>query len=324
MPVQLRELGEREIIRRLIRPSATVRDGLLALNDDAQILRPRSGDGHPMVITTDRTPSDLRPYVWGIFDGAQYGRYSCMSNISDIAAMGARPFGYLLNIAASPEMELGVFEEVLGGVLNELREHDVDLLGGDTKEGEVLNLVGVAIGESWGPTVLTRSGARVGDTLIMSRQPMGGIPAAQAYFKRFGPARDDALASELADRFHRLSARVAESRMLQESGVCTSCMDNSDGVAACLDEIGAASNVGFWLNERGIEIEDCAQLAAKRLGQAPLALALGGGGDFRLIATVASFPPLLEESFVPIGTVCEPAGQSPIVSGASRWNHFLK
>lgn len=322
--MKLRDLGEKEVIRRIIRPASVARGGLLPLNDDAQILIPRFGGSNPMVITTDRTPTDLRPYVWGIFDHAQYGRYSAMSNISDIAAMGARPFGYLLNVAASPEMEVGDFQSVLDGVMRELHYHDVDLLGGDTKEGDALNLVGVAIGESWQPGVLTRSGARVGDLLIMSRQALGGLPAAQAYFKCFGPDRSNALAAELADRFHRLFARVAESRLLQESGVCTSCMDNSDGIAACLDEIGSASGVGFSLFGKEIEIDECALDAALRLEVSPLNLALGAGGDLRLVATVTSLSPSLQTTFVQIGEVCSTAAQSPIISEVSRWNHFVK
>jgi thiamine-monophosphate kinase len=327
--MKLSDIGEKAIISSVIRRNNIKSDGTLPLNDDAQILIPPKKNGHPLVIATDRTPSNLRPYVWGFYNLFEYGSYSVVSNLSDMAAMGAEPFGYLLNIAAPSDMLLNEFERVFSGVQATLRDYDTELLGGDTKQEDQLNLVGVAIGQSFCDSVLTRSGARPGDKLVMSNHPVGGIPAAHAYFSNFGPDVSGKLEKDLADEFHYLSARIDEAKLLAECGLCTSCIDNSDGLIASLDELSSASGVGFSLEKDALEIPSYVIDTAFKLRFDPTFLACGAGGDFRLIATVEKFDRRLAKKFVKIGEVSEKKtisiGGNILRSGdVSKWNHFKR
>jgi thiamine-monophosphate kinase len=323
----LSDLGEKLLIREVIRNSGALDDSLLPLNDDAQILRPPSSLEYPQVIATDRTPTDLRPFVWGIYSYQQYGSYHAISNLSDIAAMGARPFGYLLNIAAPGSFPLSDFESVFQGVIAELAKYDTTLLGGDTKEGGELNLVGIAVGQSWGEKLLTRSGCRPGDKLIISGRDCGYIPAAHALFARNGWSSSNLYERQLTEAFYGLRPHFVESKLLQDSGVCTSCIDNSDGIAASLDEISEASGVSFKLYPDSLEITDAISYVASSVNQTPLEIMLGAGGDFRLIATVREFSECLHSSFIVIGEAQEfnvlSSSRSVVdLTRVSRWNHF--
>ena len=323
----LKDFGEKRLIREIIQKSGSTTHGILPLNDDAQIIRPPLPYSYPLLISTDRTPTNLRPLIWGIYDYEQYGQYHAISNLSDIAAMGATPFGYLLNIAAPPTLDLEIFKSVFNGVIKTLATYETTLLGGDTKEGTELNLVGIALGQSCKESVLTRSGCRPGDKLIISGGTLGHIPAAHALFSRFGWRQINSHEKMLTDSFYQFSPQIREAKLLQDSGVCTSCIDNSDGLMASLDELAEASGVGFSLNKGAIEISDPVAYVASVVERDPIELLLGAGGDFRLVATVREFLPELAECFYVIGEACE-AGIFMSGPGAfdcsrvSRWNHF--
>jgi len=324
---QLRDIGEKRLIREIIQKGWRAAEGMLPLNDDAQIISPPLSFNFPQLISTDRTPTNLRPLVWGIYDYEQYGQYHAISTLSDIAAMGAYPFGYLLNIAAPATLDLDVFVSVFNGVTSILKKHKTMLLGGDTKEGTELSLVGIALGQSWKETVLTRSGCKVGDKLIVSGGPLGSIPAAHALFSRHGWRQTNIHEQMLTDAFHQFFPQIAEARLLQDSGVCTSCMDNSDGLIASLDEIADASGVGFKLDQKTIEVSEQVAYVASILERDPVELLLGAGGDFRLVATVSEFLPELSNHFYVIGEACEADSSMSGSSAAnwsrmSRWDHF--
>lgn len=327
MPQILRDIGEKRLIREVIRRGWKTTQGILPLNDDAQIISPPLSYSYPQLISTDRTPTNLRPLVWGIYDYEQYGQYHAISNLSDIAAMGAKPFGYLLNIAAPATLDLEIFTAVFDGVIATLAKYETVLLGGDTKEGTELNLVGIALGQSWKETVLTRSGCKAGDKLIVSGGPLGSIPAAHVLFSRHGWRQTNIHEQGLTDAFHQFTPQIFEAKLLQDSGVCTSCMDNSDGLMASLDEIADASGVGFKLDISAIEVSDQVAYVSTLVERDPVELLLGAGGDFRLVATVREFLPELSGHFCVIGEACE-AGSSISDPGAvnwsrvSRWNHF--
>lgn len=327
MPQLLKDIGEKRLIREVIQRGWTTTKGILPLNDDAQIISPPLTFNYPQLISTDRTPTNLRPFVWGIYDYEQYGQYHAISNLSDIAAMGAKPFGYLLNIAAPATLEVDRFTSVFNGVMTTLAKYETVLLGGDTKEGTELNLVGIALGQSWKETVLTRSGCRAGDKLIVSGGPLGSIPAAHALFSRHGWRQTNIHEQALTDAFHQFAPQILEAKLLQDSGVCTSCMDNSDGLMASLDEIAEASGIRFKLDIGAIEVSDQVAYVASIVERDPVELLLGAGGDFRLVATVREFLPELSSHFHVIGEACE-VGSSMADSGAnnwsrvSRWNHF--
>jgi len=143
--MKLSELGETEILRRLIfpyykRPYALPN----ALGDDC-VDFPSNALKDRIVWTMDPTPLPV-PWLIGKIDYYVYGWYSVLINLSDIAAMGAHPFGILLSIVASQNMTLGEFKQFIKGSEECCRKHNTYILGGNIKDGENFSCVGTALG----------------------------------------------------------------------------------------------------------------------------------------------------------------------------------
>lgn len=329
MQVTLADLGEKQVIRRLIRSLRSANDTPLPLNDDAQlVLNP--GDGVPIVITTDRTPSDLRARKWGLMSNFEYGAYCVGSNISDIAAMGCAPLGFLLNLAAPARLEVSCLQEVLQGVDQALMRLGIKLLGGDTKEGSDLSLVGIALGYRKSARVLTRSGVKPGDYVGVSAGHIGLTPAAFRYFGNEWLKDDLSLLpfeQTLRLSLVEVTPRISEGLALAADENCTACIDNSDGIYSSATELAEASNVRIILDLSMLEPHPAVNAVAQLTEQRWEALALGAGADYKLIATFSSWPPSTP-GFQCIGHVVKGAGV--VVEcltleqqlGLSGWTHF--
>jgi thiamine-monophosphate kinase len=252
-------LGERALVRRLRKLHDP--DGSSGIGDDCAVLPVREGC---VVATTDIT-----------FDGVHYpadapahlkGWYAAAVNLSDIAAMGARPIGLLVAYGFPKETPLSVFDGVSGGVQRCAVHHGAKVIGGDTKGSEQLTISVAALGEVGADGALLRSGAVEGDALVLT----GKVGRAHEWMTRGG--------NNGLGRMLRVEARIAEGTALAGAGA-TSCVDLSDGLALSAHLLAEASGEGFelWLDEvpfySGIA-------AAERLGAASY------GGDFELLATV--------------------------------------
>jgi len=326
----LSDLGEKKIISEIIRKLPLENKGELLLNDDAQIIPVASTN--PIFISTDRTPTDLKALCLGVMSLFEYGRYCVISNLSDIAAMGAFPTGFLLNIAASPDMTVDDFEQVMQGVTSALNEYKIPLLGGDTKEAKQLNLVGIALGQSYTPEFFTRSGAKPGDYLIISKGFLGLTPTAFEYFNIRDSVSLNISATNIKEMISSLvdvKARFSESKILSVSKLCTSCMDNTDGLYSSFLEIVDASQVGLEIDLSNINIHNSTSIIAEKSDKNIHELILSAGADFKLISTVRRLNNDIEESFQVIGRVNDKS-QDIFISGLnenalekiSRWNHF--
>jgi thiamine-monophosphate kinase len=326
----LSSLGEKKIISDIIRELPLKCKNHLLLNDDAQIIPVQSST--PLSISTDRTPTNLRALCLGVMSLFEYGRYCVISNLSDIAAMGAYPIGFLLNIAASPTMLITDFKEIMDGVCDALNEYETPLMGGDTKEASELNLVGIALGQGFNDKILTRSNAKPGDYLVVSKGNLGLTPTAFAYFDKMksldieisGIDRD-----ELIDSLVKVQARFNESKILSDSGVCTSCMDNTDGLYSSFVEIVNASHIGLDIDLSDIQVSSSVICISSYINISPHKLIISAGADFKLVGTVTEVTPDISEAFQVIGRVTDKYNEIHVkgilnneLKSISRWNHF--
>ncbi len=189
-------------------------------------------------------------------------------SLSDIAAMGGRPLAMVL-AASAPG-----WDELLPGVLAGARAvaaaSGCELVGGDLDFSEELVLVSTALGEAARP--ILRSGARPGDLLCVTG-PLGRTALALHLF--------EAGELEEANRLFRFTPRVAAGRAL--SGIATSLIDISDGLAHSVHLLARASGVGFELVAESVPT--VAGLAAA-FPEGALDKALYFGEDYELLFTV--------------------------------------
>ena len=155
-------LGEFELIRTFFERSAGPRRALLGIGDDCALIRP--GTGQSIAISTDMLVEGR--HFFADVDPAALGHKALAVNLSDLAAMGARPLGFTLAMAL-PQVDERWLTAFSSGLFALADAHDCELIGGDTTRGP-LNLCITVVGEVPPDAALRRDGARAGDDLWVS------------------------------------------------------------------------------------------------------------------------------------------------------------
>ena len=263
----------RHFQRPRVQPPASV---ALGVGDDCALLSPRAG--HQIAISSDMLVSgrhffpDVAP--------AALGHKALAVNLSDLAAMGARPLGFTLALAL-PQVDDAWLEAFAQGLFALADAHACPLVGGDTTQGP-LNLSITIFGEIAPGAALRRDAARIGDDIYVSGE-LGGACLALRCLQDPGSSPLDtgnAAFLPLRERLERPTPRVALGQVL--TGVAHAAIDISDGLAGDIGHVLRASGVGaeVWL-------EALPQPAA--VAALPAALrwpcVLQGGDDYELLFT---------------------------------------
>lgn len=302
MPRTVSELGEKRIIRDLVKPIFRYSRAAAGVGDDAAVLSFPAGE--QLVISTDKIPEDLLSIQLGLMNARDHGRYLAMVNISDIAAMGAKPLGLLCTVAIPNNFDLQYLEEFFAGFGEGGEEWNVPVVGGDTGWGSAVCMSASAFGSIEPGLALLRSGADVGDTIFVSGL-IGGFGTALAYFvvaKQHGMRVDADSELWLKRRLIRPEARVATGRMLALSRQCTSCMDITDGVGQSLRELSEASNARLNISVKDLPLHPSTFAVAEFLGRPVEHLVFGIGLDLELVGSYKRGKSLPSELH-PIGLV---------------------
>lgn len=268
-------LSEFDIIRRYFtRPAASA---VLGVGDDAALIKPAGG--MELAISTDMLVCGRHFFA----DTASHklGHKSLAVNLSDMAAMGAKPRWATLSLALpeplirTDEKWLEAFAEGFFGLA---QAYQVELIGGDTTQGP-LNICVTIIGEVAAGKALRRSGARPGDDIWISGH-LGDAALALAHMQgRIKLQADDMIACLAA--LDTPVPRVALGQQL--IGIAHSAIDISDGLLADLEHILECSRTGAVI--RMDEIPGSASM--KKHLPHPLAIKclLAGGDDYELCFT---------------------------------------
>lgn len=271
---------EAGLIERYLRGLGAVRtDVALGIGDDAAILRAPAG--HELVQTTDALV--LGAHFLADDDPQSIGHRLLAANLSDIAAMGARPAWALLSLVmpGADEAWLAAFARGFGLLA---RAHGVALVGGNLARGPLqasLALTGfVPQGQA-----LRRGGGRAGHDLWVSGAPgearaglalrHPGLPGA-ALLPGAGTL-DDSTRAHLVARWERPEARLALGEALR--GIASAAIDVSDGLWADLARLAAASGCGAQVEERQLPVSPALRAAA---GAGAAGELLAGGEDYEL------------------------------------------
>ncbi len=263
---------EFELIRRYF-SVLTPRGGdvLRGPGDDCALLRPPPD--RELAVSIDTLVEDVHfPAATAAGD---IGWKSLACGLSDLAAAGAQPAWCLLSLTcpAVDEAWLAAFADGFGALAN---REGVTLAGGDMSRGGLSITVQVA-GYVERGRELTRSGAQVGDGVFVSGWPGR---AAAGLARRL--ASTDSAGDPLVEALNRPQPRTALGQRLAAAGA-TACIDVSDGLAADLGHILAASGVGAGLDAAALPITP--ELAAAGSAEQVRAWVLGGGDDYELCFT---------------------------------------
>jgi thiamine-monophosphate kinase len=298
--MQVGAVGESELVRRIAaRFPGPSRPGevLLGMGDDGALLRHPAGS--VQVITTDLLLENVHfRRAWTPFD--LLGHKALAVNLSDVAAMGAAPGPFFLNLGLPQDLLLSDFDALLDGLAGEARQAgDIVLAGGDTCASSCLHIGVTLTGQVRPERVIRREGGQPGDLITVSG-PLGdaaaglllleagwrwSTTAAAAARPAGGPldVPDQVATAALAAHLRPVPCL----RLGQDLGGKVSAgMDLSDGVAADLPRLCAASGCGARVELDRIPVGAPARALFAAVGMDAPRAALAAAEDYSLLVTV--------------------------------------
>ncbi len=322
-------MNEFERIAKYFKPLASGQAGALALTDDAAILTLEPG--RELVATADAMVEGVHFLPGTPADTVAAKLLSV--NLSDLAAMGARPHSYLLTLALPTGLGEIWLQAFAAGLARVQKRWGIDLVGGDSVStagpisASITAMGTVAAGEA-----LLRSGAAKGDDVYVTGTIGGGVLGLMAARGELAGVPDDAQAA-LKQRYDAPTPRVEVGQAL--IGVANAAVDISDGLVADLGHIARASGLGINLDAETIPLSPEAALAISIKPELRVK-ALAGGDDYELALTA---PPskspairtIAAQSGVTITRIGQTSdgtgvamsnGQGEAMSLPAGWRHF--
>jgi thiamine-monophosphate kinase len=269
-------LDEFARIARFFAPLAAA--GALGLKDDVALIEGPPGEDY--VLKTDAIVEGV--HFRSDDPPAQVAQKALRVNLSDLAAKGAKPVGYLLTIALGPAQDEAWLAAFATGLAEDQARFGIGLLGGDSTATRGPAMVSVAaVGRVAAGRAPLRSGARAGDLVYVSGT-LGDAALGLAALVGKVADLDDMARAFLVGRYRLPQPRLALGARL--IGVAHAMMDISDGLVADLGHICAASHVGAVVEAARLPLSAPARAAIAGHPDR-LAAALGGGDDYELLFT---------------------------------------
>ncbi|NIV18283.1 MAG: thiamine-phosphate kinase [Woeseiaceae bacterium] len=262
-------MDEFELIERFFARHGDGRGVVVGIGDDAAVLRP--APDRELVTVVDALVGDV--HFPSQIDAYHLGYRAVAVNLSDIAAMGARPLWMTLALTLT-EARPDWLEQFAAGLFAAADEHDVALVGGDTTRGDNVVVSVQVTGDIQPGRALLRSGARAGETIYVTGtvgDAAGGLEC----------IRSGTTNEYLEQRFLLPAARVDCGQQLV--GLASAAIDISDGLYGDLQKLLVASGVGADVDVDALPVSEALtnQFDDGKVRE----LVLGGGDDYELCFT---------------------------------------
>jgi thiamine-monophosphate kinase len=319
--LQVLDLGEKKLIERIIEKSKNIynesKEGFFNdeynsfyIGDDSSLMSIKNdfndlnnnnddNDNSYLVATSDLLIEKSHfPKQMSYF---QMGQKAVTVNVSDLAAMGAKPLGILISLAIPKELRLSYFDELIDGILYACSCYKIPLVGGDTNQSDQIIISGTALGEVKKEKTLFKHGFDNGDLIAITGEV--GLPAigfemfnSQISAKPIKKALDnheiDKNTVDLAiEKALNPIAKINEGIIL--SDFASSATDITDGLASELYELFSSnknkdpnSKLGIVIYEDKLPILDEITKISKILKINHLDAILHTGEDFELLFTI--------------------------------------
>ncbi len=271
---------EFDLIARYFAPLTKGFPGAFALGDDGAVLHPEPG--HDIVATADTMVADV--HFFNSDPPALIARKLLRVNLSDLAAMGARPRHYLLTLALPKDIDAEWVAAFAAGLAEDQGLYGIALAGGDTvATSGPATLTLAALGDVPAGKALRRSGAQKGDWIYVTGT-LGdgalGLAVLQGGLVHLSKVH----ATHLIDRYRLPRPRLAIGRKLLDCAHAV--IDISDGLVADLGHVADQSGCGATVEAARLPLSAAATAALEKDSDL-LAAILGGGDDYELLFTIA-------------------------------------
>jgi thiamine-monophosphate kinase len=275
--------AESELIARYFKPLAT-HPGAFGLADDAAAIAPPAG--HDLVLKTDGLIGGVHFFPDDPPDGV--ARKALRVNLSDLAAKGAAPLGFLLAIALPKDFSENWLAAFARGLGEDADAYKCPLLGGDTdRTPGPISISISAFGSLPHGTMVRRSGATAADRVFVTGT-IGDAALGLCLRQDAGLAKawklDDAMRDHLVARYRVPQPRVALAELVRANAAAA--MDVSDGLAGDLGKLCRASGVSAEIDAARVPLSPA---AARALAADPALIEpiLTGGEDYEILGAMA-------------------------------------
>jgi len=278
------ESAEDRLIARYFGPLAQ-HPGALGLADDAAILSPPAGCD--LVLKADAIVGEV--HFFPDDPPGAVAQKALRVNLSDLAAKGAKPLGFLLSLALPERIDDAWLAAFAGGLAADVEQYECPLLGGDTDRTPGPVTVSIAtLGSVPRGSMVRRSGARVGDRVVVSGTIGDAALGLKLRKARASAARwglTDAMRDHLLDRYLLPQPRNAIADAIRS--FASAAMDVSDGLAGDLAKLCRASGVSATIDAARVPLS-AAGHAAVAHDASMIEPVLTGGDDYEILASVSA------------------------------------
>lgn len=326
------QLGEEALIEGLRDLFAATTEGVpVGIGDDAAVI---NGTDRQMVWTTDLLVEGVH-FQRGWQTPGELGRKCLAVNLSDVAAMGAVPRYALFSIACPSDTDVDMIMEVSRGFCDLALQEQVAVIGGDTTSSPgplVLSVTAGGIASAAAP--LLRSGARSGDTILVSGY-LGSAAGGLKLLIEGGAGRYQSLVEAFISP--KTTSGVAQDAL---GAGATAMTDVSDGLASDLRHVCVQSGVGAAIDRGRLPVDPLLIEACQEYGWDADELVLAGGEDYVLLFTLpreiaaGAAAVISKKNDMPITDIGEMTSQTGIVLKCEPerecrlpdhgYDHFLK
>lgn len=242
------------------------------LESDAELVS--LGRGMTLAITADTIVEEIETGLYA--DPFQIGWIAVMANLSDLAAVGARPLGLVLIEHLPTDLSAAFLEALQRGIAEACLAAETYVLGGDTNTSSSLQIGAAAVGLIEGGKIIMRRGLHPGDKLFASSYfGEGNAYAFSRFFER------DSTPAPL----YQPRARLREGVLVRQYG--SACIDTSDGFFPALANLIELNDKGFSFRSSPEELISEATSALAREAGIPAWFFLAGPhGEFELLFTI--------------------------------------
>jgi len=271
----LQDIGERKAIEE-IKKILSSQHLCLDIGDDCGGFQL---DDNYILVTTDMIAE--RTHIPSTMNPEDIGWFVVAINLSDLAAKGGRPKGLVLSCGLPKTYPADDYKKILRGAKTCADTYHTAILGGDTKENEILTISGTAVGIVPLNEFMGRYGAKNGDIVAVTGT-LGKAAAGWYSMNQLHPQQ------EIIDGLIHPLPQIRAGRILASTLKVHCCMDISDGLSSSLYQLAKINKVGFEIKQENLPINPMLSELKKQNTQISLPDdAIHFGGDYELLFTTS-------------------------------------
>lgn len=268
------DIGEKGLVKEITKLLSYDQRLYQGVGHDSAFLNIKVSEDEVLLMNTDRSGTNIA-YQLGLANGECVGDFAVSHAVSDIFASGGIPLAVSLALLIPKDSEVSFVKEVVSGADKAAKKYGAFIACGDTKNNPKFAIVATAIGKCPRDQILTRSGAKDGDHIVVSGNlgtMAGGLIALKNKLDITKEARN---LFEQALIFQNppfeLSSQIAALKL------ANACTDNSDGLSSSIHSLCESSDLGALIHKNAVPIHNEVRKIAEQFNIDPFQLALASG-----------------------------------------------